>query len=67
MTVFMDRSRYAVIQDIVCRDLAPADKTCRILSLDDEYRNEELCDVALDANRAASQIAVDIVALCKNA
>ena len=66
MTVFMDKSRYAVIEDIVGRDLAPADKTRRILSLDDEYRNEELCDVALDANRAAALVAADIATLCKN-
>ena len=66
MTVFMDRSRYAVIQDIVSRDLSPADKTRRILSLDDEYRNEELCDVTLQADRTPGEIAADIAALCKN-
>lgn len=66
LTVFMQRGRYAVINDIVSRDLSPADKTCRILSLDDEYRNEELCDVALDADRPAAAVAADIAAVCQN-
>ncbi len=66
LTVFMQRGRYDVIRDIVSRDLAPDDKTCRILSLDDEYRNEELCDVSVDANRAPELVAADIAAICKS-
>ena len=39
--------------EIVSRALAPRDKTCRILSLDDEYRNEELCDLTVSADGSA--------------
>ncbi len=65
LTVFMHRGRYDVIRDIVSRDLAPDDKTCRILSLDDEYRNEELCDLTVAADRAPDAVAADIAAACE--
>lgn len=65
LTVFMQRGRYEVIRDIVARELSPDDKTCRILSLDDEYRNEELCDVAVNADRAPRCVAEDIVVICQ--
>lgn len=65
LTVFMQRGRYDVIRDIVSRNIDPDDKTCRILSLDDEYRNEELCDVTVKADRSPDAVAAEIVALCK--
>lgn len=55
--VFLDRSRAAVIREIVTRDISTEDKTCRILSLDDEYLNEQLCDVSLNANCPTEQLA----------
>ncbi|MBE6555185.1 MAG: hypothetical protein E7663_02975 [Ruminococcaceae bacterium] len=64
LLVFLRRRRYVVIRDIVARDLAPDDKTCRILSLDDEYRNEELCDVTVHADRAPEHVAAEVAALC---
>ncbi len=67
LTVFMQRGRYEVIRDIVSRALPADDKTCRILSLDDEYRNEELCDASVNADRAPDAVAADIVTLCRNA
>lgn len=67
LTVFMHRGRYDVIRDIVSRELASDDKTCRILSLDDEYRNEELCDVAVSAHRTPDVVAAEIASLCANA
>ncbi len=63
MLVFMHRSRYGVIRDIVSREMSPEDKTCRILSLDDEYRNEELCDVTVDADRAPAAVAAELAAI----
>lgn len=67
LLVFLDRRRADVILDIVGRNLDARDKTCRILSLDDEYRNEELCDVSVDANRDVEAIACEIaVILNKN-
>lgn len=47
LLVFLDRSRAAVIREIITREMDEKDKTCRILSLDDEYRNEQLCDVTV--------------------
>ena len=60
LTVFLKRRREDVIFDIVSRSLDARDKTCRILSLDDEYRNEELCDLAVPANGDAAELAVRI-------
>ena len=65
LTVFMQRPRYDVIRDIVSRDIDPDDKACRILSLDDEYRNEELCDVTVKADRAPDVVADEIAEICK--
>lgn len=64
MLVFLKRSRPDVIFDIVSRDLSAEDKTCRILSLDDEYRNEELCDVTVGAATIDEAVAA-IVAACR--
>ncbi|MBQ8717540.1 MAG: hypothetical protein IJY43_06860 [Clostridia bacterium] len=55
--IFVRRRRESVILDIVSRTLAPRDKTCRILSLDDEYRNEELCDLTVGADGGAAEAA----------
>ena len=61
LLVFVRRRREQVILEIVTRTLDPKDKTCRILSLDDEYRNEELCDATAhtdgDAQTAAARVA----------
>lgn len=60
LLVFLDRSRTAVIHEIVTRDLDAKDKTCRILSLDDEYRNEQLCDLTVRADGTAAEVAAKI-------
>lgn len=62
LLVFVRREKPAIIHEIVTRPLSPEDKTCRILSLDDEYRNEELCDVTVTADREITEIAADIAA-----
>ena len=62
LLVFLKRRREDVIFDIVRRDMDDRDKTCRILSLDNEYRNEELCDLCVDANRTPAAIAAEIAA-----
>ncbi len=64
MLVFLRRRRPDVILDIVSRPLDPRDKTCRILSLDDEYRNEELCDLTVSVNHGAAEAAEQIAATC---
>ena len=60
LLVFLKRRREDVIFDIVRREMDDREKTCRILSLDNEYRNEELCDLSVDANRAPAEIAAAI-------
>ncbi len=62
LLVFVRRRRESVILDIVSRTLEPRDKTCRILSLDDEYRNEELCDVTVQADHGAAEAAHHVIA-----
>ncbi|MBE6690302.1 MAG: hypothetical protein E7590_03345 [Ruminococcaceae bacterium] len=57
LLAFVRRRREQVILDIITRDLEPKDKTCRILSLDDEYRNEELCDLTVRADGGAREAA----------
>lgn len=59
LLVFLNREKAAVVYDIVSRDLPPAEKTGRILSLPAEYRNEELCDLVIDSDDpdAVSRIA----------
>lgn len=48
--IFVRRERAAVIQDIVARRVDDADKVRRIMSLDAEYANEDLCDFTLVNN-----------------
>ena len=57
LLVFVRRRREQVILDIVTRTLEAKDKTCRILSLDDEYRNEELCDLTVSSDSGAETAA----------
>ena len=59
--IFVRRRREEVILDIVSRELSPKDKTCRILSLDDEFRNEELCDVTVRSDSGAEAAAREIL------
>lgn len=66
LLLFLDRRREDVLMDIVSRDLTPWDKTCRILSLDDEMRNEELCDLTLHVDRAPDALAAHLATLVKN-
>ncbi len=45
MLVFTRRERAEAIKSIISRDIDLEDKTRRIMSLDFEYRNSEVCDV----------------------
>ncbi len=60
LLVFTNREKSDVVLDIVGRDIPDDDKMRRILSLDFEYRNAEVCDLELnvgdDALSAANQI-----------
>ena len=67
LLVFVRRRKEAVILEIVSRTLDARDKTCRILSLDDEYRNEELCDLTVRADGSAGEAAREIAASISHA
>ncbi len=60
MLVFLNRERSEVILDIINRDTRPEDKMRRIMSLDFEYRNAEVCDceirVGSDPTAAAREL-----------
>ena len=60
LLVFLTRERYDVIKDIVSRDLSPDDITRRIISLDAEYRNEELCDLTVTTDQGPERAATTI-------
>lgn len=48
MLVFTRRDRADAIKSIISRDIDLDDKTRRIMSLDFEYRNSEICDVEVN-------------------
>ncbi len=48
LVVFTDRDKSQVVLDILSRDTSNEDKMRRILSLDFEYRNAEVCDIELE-------------------
>ncbi len=60
MLVFTRRDRADAIKSIISRDIDLDDKTRRIMSLDFEYRNSEVCDVEVevgdDVNAAIATI-----------
>ena len=60
MLVFTRRERADAIKSIIGRDIDIDDKTRRIMSLDFEYRNSEICDVEVkvgnDINAAIEKI-----------
>ena len=60
LLVFTNREKSAVMLDIIRRDTSDEDKMRRIMSLDFEYRNAEICDIALqvgdDAEDAAKRL-----------
>ena len=60
MLVFTHRERADAIKSIIERNIDIDDKTRRIMSLDFEYRNSEVCDAAItvgdDVNEAVEKI-----------
>lgn len=61
LLVFVNRTKKDVIRDIIERDIESDDKVRRIMSLDFEYRNAEVCDEELkvsdDPEEAARNLA----------
>lgn len=55
--VFTNREKSEVILDIISRNISDEDKMRRIMSLDFEYRNAEICDIELDIDDDIESIA----------
>lgn len=60
MLVFTNRAKSAVLLDIICRETSPEDKMRRIMSLEFEYRNAEVCDVELPVGNDAATAAAEL-------
>ncbi len=65
MLVFTNRQRASTIKDIIGKDIDLEDKTRRIMSLDFEYRNSEICDVELYVGDDPIEAAHRICAIVK--
>ena len=63
MLVFTNRERSEAIKSIISRDIDIDDKTRRIMSLDFEYRNNEVCDVEINVGDDISAVVNKIVSL----
>lgn len=49
--IYVERQKEALVRSIIERDTSVEDKTRRICSLEDEYKNKELCDDWIDSNQ----------------
>lgn len=63
MLVFTRRDRADAIKSIISRDIDLDDKTRRIMSLDFEYRNSEICDVEINVGNDVDAAIEKIVGL----
>lgn len=63
MLVFTRRDRSDAIKSIISRDIDLDDKTRRIMSLDFEYRNCEVCDVEINVGDDVCAAAEKIVSM----
>ncbi len=61
LLVFTNREKSDVVLDIVGRNIPDDDKMRRILSLDFEYRNAEICDLDLDVSDGPQTVARQIM------
>ncbi len=61
MLVFTNRERSTVLLDIINRDISSEDKMRRIMSLDFEYRNAEICDMELEVGDCPEKAAENLI------
>ncbi len=66
MLVFTRKERADAIKSIIEMDIDIDDKTRRIMSLDFEYRNSEVCDTEVVVGSDVNAVIEKIVALVKN-
>ena len=58
--IFMNRNREAVLADILKRKITDEEKISRIMALDFEYQNAEICDTSVDVSDSADEAAATI-------
>lgn len=58
---FTDRSRRAVLKHIINMDCNEDEKVLRILSLDSEFRNEDICDLVINMDGGAEKGARELL------
>ena len=61
--VFTNRDKALTLLDIINRNIPAEDKMRRIMSLDFELRNDEICDVELDVGNNASEAARQLITM----
>lgn len=66
MLVFLNREKTDAIKSIISRDIDIEDKIRRIMSLDFEYRNSEICDTEVVVGDDASEVARQIAKMIKS-
>lgn len=66
MLVFLNREKTDTIKSIIARDSDLEDKTRRIMSLDFEYRNSEICDTEVTVGDDAKEVALSISKMIMN-
>ena len=64
--IFIDRSRADVIRGILERNVSNEDKMQRIISLENEYKNEIFCDAVLRNDKTIEEAAEKLLELIKN-
>ena len=63
ITVFLNRDKDEVISDIIGRNIPNDDKVKRIVALDYEYRNNEICDTEIYVQGNLNDVADEIIKL----
>lgn len=63
MLVFVNRDKSAILLDIIGRNIPSDDKIRRIMSLDFEYRNVEVCDMELKVGDNAEEAAKELASI----
>lgn len=59
--VFINRPKKEVVRAILDRDISNSDKTNRIISLSDEYKNIDLCDAVVNNNGTVEKAVSELV------
>ncbi len=61
ITVFVDRNKREVIKSIIERDCSNEDKINRIVSLDAESKNAEICDIVLNNDADLDEVVEELL------